>query len=114
MPLGKPEDRLTEARDRGRERDDKKPIGDEHGGHPPDVWMEQDALEENAAACVQASQAHLPSLTQGRMPHATLLRSRMNGNVHVRLCRRVEVVTPRLRQRADRHPQPAQENMART
>jgi hypothetical protein len=39
MPLGKPEDRLTEARDRGRERDDKKPIGDEHGGPPPmDGW----------------------------------------------------------------------------
>ena len=53
-------------------------------------------------------------VAQVRMTHATLLRSRMNGNVHVRLCRRVEVVTPRLRQRADRHTQPAQENMART
>src|SRR5713226_8942072 len=34
-----------------------------------------------------------------RMTHATLLRSRMNGNVHVRFCSRVEVATPRLRQR---------------
>jgi len=35
-----------------------------------------------------------------RMTHATLLRSRMNGNVHVRFCSRVEVATPRLRQRS--------------
>ena len=34
-----------------------------------------------------------------RMTHATLLRSRMNGNVHVRFCSRVEVATPRLRRR---------------
>jgi hypothetical protein len=34
------------------------------------------------------------------MTHATLLRSRMNGNVQVRFCSRVEVATPRLRQRA--------------
>src|SRR5215831_2624309 len=36
-----------------------------------------------------------------RMTHATLLRSRMNGNVHVRFCSRVEVATPRLRQRPE-------------
>src|SRR6267142_6041851 len=35
------------------------------------------------------------------MTHATLLRSRMNGNVHVRFCSRVEVATPRLRQRPE-------------
>src|SRR5213592_974600 len=34
-----------------------------------------------------------------RMTHATLLRSRMNGNVHVRFCSRVGVATSRLRQR---------------
>ena len=34
-----------------------------------------------------------------RMTHATLLRSRMNGNVHVRFWSRVGVATPRLRQR---------------
>src|SRR5438445_9299441 len=33
------------------------------------------------------------------MTHATLLRSRMNGNVHVRFCSRVGVATSRLRQR---------------
>src|SRR2546423_7794140 len=48
-------------------------------------------------------------VAQVRMTHATLLRSRMNGNVHVRFCSRVEVATPRLRQRADRKTQPAQE-----
>ena len=47
-----------------------------------------------------------------RMTHATLLRSRMNGNVHVRLCSRVGVATSRLRQRhtawaAARAPGPA-------
>jgi RNA-directed DNA polymerase len=34
-----------------------------------------------------------------RMTRATLLRSRMNGNVHVRFCSRVGVATSRLRQR---------------
>ena len=38
-------------------------------------------------------------LRKVRMTHATLLRSRMNGNVHVRFCSRVGVATPRLRQR---------------
>src|SRR5215471_12625196 len=40
-------------------------------------------------------------VVQVRMTHATLLRSRMNGNVHVRFCSRVEVATPRLRQRPE-------------
>src|SRR2546425_7817996 len=40
-------------------------------------------------------------VAQVRMTHATLLRSRMNGNVHVRFCSRVEVATPRLRQRPE-------------
>jgi len=38
---------------------------------------------------------------QGRMTRATLLRSRMNGNVHVRFCSRVGVATSRLRQRPE-------------
>jgi hypothetical protein len=38
-------------------------------------------------------------VAQVRMTHATLLRSRMNGNVHVRFCSRVGVATSRLRQR---------------
>ena len=38
-------------------------------------------------------------VAQVRMTRATLLRSRMNGNVHVRLCSRVGVATSRLRQR---------------
>src|SRR5438874_8784298 len=32
--------------------------------------MEQDSLEENTAECVQASKAHLPSLTSWRYPHS--------------------------------------------
>ena len=36
---------------------------------------------------------------QVRMTRATLLRSRMNGNVHVRFCSRVGMATSRLRQR---------------
>ena len=40
-------------------------------------------------------------VAQVRMTRATLLRSRMNGNVHVRFWSRVEVATPRLRQRGD-------------
>src|SRR5881409_732799 len=40
-------------------------------------------------------------VAQVRMTHATLLRSRMNGNVHVGCCSRVEVATPRLRQRPE-------------
>ena len=40
-------------------------------------------------------------VAQVRMTHATLLRSRMNGNVHVRFWSRVEVATPRLRQRPE-------------
>ena len=36
-----------------------------------------------------------------RMTHATLLRSRMNGNVHVRFCSRVGMATSRLRQRPE-------------
>src|SRR5262245_62671669 len=39
-------------------------------------------------------------VAQVRMIRATLLRSRMNGNVHVRLCSRVGMATSRLRQRA--------------
>src|SRR5262249_33254779 len=35
-------------------------------------------------------------VAQVRMTHATLLRSRMNGNVQVRFCSRVEVATHRL------------------
>src|SRR2546421_10476321 len=34
-PLGPPWERLTETWHRGRERDDKKPIGNERGSHPP-------------------------------------------------------------------------------
>jgi hypothetical protein len=33
----------------------------------------------------------------------------MNGNVHVRFCSRVEVATPRLRQRLDGSTQPGKE-----
>jgi len=38
-------------------------------------------------------------VAQVRMTRATLLRSRMNGNVHVRFCSRVGMATSRLRQR---------------
>src|SRR5437764_1469931 len=47
-----------------------------------------------------------------RMTHATLLRSRMNGNVHVRFCSRVGVATSRLRQRRGGSTQPAQATSA--
>ena len=40
-------------------------------------------------------------VAQVRMTRATLLRSRMNGNVHVRFCSRVGVATSRLRQRPE-------------
>src|SRR5712664_4577370 len=46
-------------------------------------------------------QKRIYQASQVRMTHATLLRSRMNGNVHVRFCSRVEVATPRLRQRPE-------------
>jgi hypothetical protein len=40
-------------------------------------------------------------VAQVRMTRATLLRSRMNGNVHVRFCSRVGMATSRLRQRPE-------------
>src|SRR5215475_7382762 len=40
-------------------------------------------------------------VAQVHMTRATLLRSRMNGNVHVRFCSRVGMATSRLRQRPE-------------
>jgi len=42
-------------------------------------------------------------VAQVRMTRATLLRSRMNGNVHVRFCSRVGMATSRLRPRTWRN-----------
>src|SRR5215475_10463353 len=48
-------------------------------------------------------------VAQVRMTRATLLRSRMNGNVHVRFCSRVGVATSRLRQRLDGSTSPGKD-----
>jgi hypothetical protein len=48
-------------------------------------------------------------VAQGRLTRATVVRSRMNGNGHGRLCRRVGMVTSRLRQRRDGSPQPGKD-----
>src|SRR5574341_1297907 len=64
--------------------------------------MEGGMRETTCNCCIDMVTRRKPPerlVAKVRMTHATLLRSRMNGNVHVRFCSRVEVATPRLRQR---------------